>query len=184
MIPGICNRLSPLECHWQLCWPQATAHSALAHSLGPCVQRAHEGGGHSWHSWKMLLARLAHATGTAGTRVCSVHAPCTHDFHTPSMVCTPRAQPDTHTCLGRPFLEHREARECPVPGVLMSHPTPDVTWVPCTWSLPKMWAHGHPLCTSCECHTRGSWWGEDSSTPASPRTGGPQHPAGSETALG
>lgn len=98
------------------------------------MQRAHKGGGHSWHSWKTLLAQLEKAAGTAGTCV-----QCMLPAHMAFTLRARFAHPEhnlTHT-RALEFLEYREARECPVPGVLMSHPTPDVTWVPCTWSLPR-----------------------------------------------
>lgn len=176
-IPVLSNGLSPPECHRQLHWPQPL-HTLLAHSLR-LTRVMHTAGKHCWHSWEKLLARLAHA--------------CAQCMLPARMTFTPRARfahPEhnlTHTCLARPFLEHREAREGLVPAVLMFHPNPDVTWMPCTGTLPRNPPKCGPmgtLCSSCECHTRGSWWGEDSSTPASPRAGGPQHPAGSDPALG
>lgn len=97
----------------------ATAHSALAHSLGPRVQRAHQGGGHPWHSWKKLLAQLGKA---AGTHVCSMHAPCMHDFYTQRTICTPRAQPNTHVPW-KTISGAQRSQGMSRPRVLMSHPT-------------------------------------------------------------
>lgn len=130
VIPGLCDGLSPLECHWQLCWAQPlhTHWDCVCKGLTRVVDTPGTAGKHCWHSWKKLLAQLAHAC-----------AQCTLPAR---MTFTPRprfAYPEhnlTHT-RALEFLEYGEARECPVPGILMSHPTPDVTWVPCTWSLPR-----------------------------------------------
>lgn len=178
--PSVIQRVIPSGMPLAAVLATATAHSALARSLGltRVMRTPGTAGKHCWHSWKKLLARRAQA--------------CAQSMLPAHMTFTPRARFAhlehnlTHTCLARPFLERREAREGLVPGALMSHPTPDVTWMPCTGTLhrnpPKCGPMG-TLYSSCECHTCGSWWGEDSSTPTSPRAGGPQHPAGSDPAL-